>query len=106
MASPTSRPAPAASAAGPNAENTPAPIIDPRPMATASPSPRRRSSRLGASRLDSLTGRRRSVVVPDELDLDSATLVEERGVHTGEVAPVRCLTRVHARLDQALVDAV
>src|SRR5262245_66015464 len=43
-ASPTSRPVPAARAAGAYAANTPAPIIDPRPMKTASPSPRRRSS--------------------------------------------------------------
>src|SRR5262245_51929567 len=37
-------PAPAAAAAGPYAANTPAPIIDPSPMKTASPRPRRRSS--------------------------------------------------------------
>src|SRR5690349_11267216 len=39
-----SRPLPAARAAGPNAANTPAPIIDPSPMTTASPVPSRRAS--------------------------------------------------------------
>src|SRR5688572_12290097 len=47
IARPTRRPEPAASAAGPNAANTPAPIIEPSPMTTASPSPNRRASRLG-----------------------------------------------------------
>src|SRR3954471_14742819 len=40
---PTSRPVPAVRAAGPNAAKIPAPIIDPRPMATAPPVPSRRS---------------------------------------------------------------
>src|SRR3954454_21519528 len=39
-----SSPVPAACAAGPYAANTPAPIIDPSPMNTASPRPSRRSS--------------------------------------------------------------
>src|SRR6478735_7047634 len=42
-----SSPVPAAPAAGPYAANTPAPIIDPSPMKTASPSPSRRSSDAG-----------------------------------------------------------
>src|ERR1700734_3612226 len=44
MANPISSPAPAARAAGPNAANTPAPIIDPKPITTASPVPSRRAS--------------------------------------------------------------
>src|SRR6266511_2972582 len=47
--SPSRRAFPAARAAGPNAANTPAPIIDPSPMTTASPIPSRRARRLGAS---------------------------------------------------------
>ena len=43
-ASPISSPAPAAAAAGAKAAKTPAPIIEPRPMTTASPVPRRRAS--------------------------------------------------------------
>src|SRR5580693_6429137 len=43
MASPASSPVPAALAAGPNAANTPAPIIEPSPMITASPVPSRRA---------------------------------------------------------------
>ena len=42
IASPISRPVPAASAAGAHTANTPAPIIEPRPMNTASPRPSRR----------------------------------------------------------------
>src|SRR5687768_12916156 len=97
-----SSPDPAASAAGPTAANTPAPIIEPRPMTTASPTPRRRASLLGASSPDTVTSR----VVLHELDLDAAPLLEERRVHAGEVAAVRRLTGLHARLDQALVRAV
>jgi hypothetical protein len=41
---PTSRPVPAAAAAGANAENTPAPIIEPNPITTASTVPSRRVS--------------------------------------------------------------
>src|SRR5271163_698369 len=44
MANPINSPAPAARAAGPNAANTPAPIIDPRPITTASTVPSRRDS--------------------------------------------------------------
>src|SRR5882757_373339 len=44
MTNPSSRPAPAARAAGANAENTPAPIIEPNPITTASPVPNRRAS--------------------------------------------------------------
>ncbi len=44
ITSPISSPVPATAAAGAKAENTPAPIIDPRPMKTASASPRRRTS--------------------------------------------------------------
>src|SRR5687767_8014322 len=103
MARPMSSPDPAASAAGPTAANTPAPIIEPRPMTTASPRPRRRASRLGASSsFASLT----SLVVLDELHLDAASLLEERRVHAGEVASVGHLARLHPRLDQALVGAV
>src|SRR5215475_14029230 len=40
---PINKPPPAALAAGAKAENTPAPIIDPRPMTTASNVPRRRT---------------------------------------------------------------
>ena len=47
MASPISSPPPAAAAAGPIAANTPAPIIEPRPMITASKVPSWRDSRLG-----------------------------------------------------------
>src|SRR3954462_9247750 len=43
-ARPTSSPEPAACAAGANAAKTPAPIIDPSPISTASPRPRRRAS--------------------------------------------------------------
>jgi hypothetical protein len=38
-ANPINKPPPAARAAGPNAANTPAPIIEPIPMTTASPVP-------------------------------------------------------------------
>ena len=38
-----SRPVPAEAAAGPNAANTPAPIIEPSPMTTASTVPNRRA---------------------------------------------------------------
>src|SRR5450830_1727118 len=41
---PTSRPLPAARAAGPNAANTPAPIIEPSPIITADPVPSLRAS--------------------------------------------------------------
>ena len=85
-------------AAGPNAAKTPAPIIEPSPMTTASPRPSRRASRLGAP----LT----SLVVLHELDLERRPLLEERRVHAGEVAPVGRLAGLHARLDQALVRAV
>ena len=44
ITSPISSPVPATAAAGAKAENTPAPIMDPRPMKTASASPRRRTS--------------------------------------------------------------
>lgn len=42
--SPSSRPAPAAPAAGAHTAKTPAPIIEPSPITTASPSPSRRAS--------------------------------------------------------------
>src|SRR5687767_5734166 len=101
-------PDPAASAAGPMAANTPAPIIDPRPMTTASPSPSRRASRLGGW---STSGRpspptatgRASLVVLHQLHLEAARLLEERRVHAGEVASVGRLARLHAGLDQVLV---
>src|SRR5829696_2097151 len=96
-----SRPAPAASTAGPTAANTPAPIIDPRPITTASPSPRRRASRLGGSVTSSVC-----VVVAHQLDLDAARLREERRVHPGELAAVRLLARRHARRDELRVLAV
>src|SRR5439155_17049105 len=53
ITSPSSNPAPAAAAAGPIAANTPAPIIEPRPIMTASVVPSLRASRLewGDSRL-------------------------------------------------------
>src|SRR4030095_7296374 len=47
MTSPSSKPGPAACAAGPSAENTPAPIIAPRPTTTASSIPSLRARRLG-----------------------------------------------------------
>ncbi|GAA0330937.1 hypothetical protein GCM10010151_20950 [Actinoallomurus spadix] len=43
ITSPISSPVPAARAAGPNAANTPAPIIDPSPITTASPVPNLRA---------------------------------------------------------------
>src|SRR5688572_3872099 len=46
---PSSSPGPAAPAAGPIAANTPAPIIDPRPMTTASVTPRERERRSGTT---------------------------------------------------------
>src|SRR4030095_4884732 len=49
MTSPSSNPGPAACAAGPSAENTPAPIIAPRPITTASSIPSLRARRLGFS---------------------------------------------------------
>ena len=58
-ARPMSSPDPAAAAAGPMAANTPAPIIDPSPMMTASPRPSRRASRLGTSTLAARHRRRR-----------------------------------------------
>src|SRR5688572_27796299 len=101
MARPTSSPDPAASAAGPNAANTPAPIIEPSPMTMASRRPSRRASRLGRS---SPTGNDPvSLVVPHELDLEAAGLLEEGGVHAREVAPVRRLARLHARPEELLV---
>src|SRR4051812_39839588 len=48
MASPISSPLPAACAAGPMAAKTPAPIMAPRPITTASPSPSRRARRLAS----------------------------------------------------------
>ncbi len=48
IARPISKPPPAASAAGPTAPNTPAPIIAPSPMTTASNSPSRRANRVGS----------------------------------------------------------
>jgi hypothetical protein len=41
---PISKPVPAARAAGPNAANIPAPIIEPSPITTASPVPSRRAN--------------------------------------------------------------
>src|SRR3954453_18774880 len=98
MARPISNPAPAASAAGPMAANTPAPIIDPRPITTASPSPSRLASRVGAGST--------SAVVRDQLDLESARLGEVRGVHAGEVSPVGRFGRVHPGTDQLLVGGI
>src|SRR5919106_5781923 len=46
MASPISRPGPAAWAAGPMAAKTPAPIMEPSPITTASVMPSRRAKRL------------------------------------------------------------
>ncbi|GAA1224191.1 hypothetical protein GCM10009608_70670 [Pseudonocardia alaniniphila] len=43
ITNPTSSPPPAAAAAGANTENTPAPIIEPSPITTASDVPRRRT---------------------------------------------------------------
>src|SRR4051794_20509698 len=97
-----SSPDPAASAAGPRAEKTPAPIMEPTPMTTASPTSRRRASRVGAS----APGPGTSVVVGDQLDLDAAGLLEERRVHAGEVPAMGRLAARHARLDQGLVGAV
>ncbi|GAB3801020.1 hypothetical protein GCM10027605_17680 [Micromonospora zhanjiangensis] len=45
ITSPINRPVPATRAAGPNAAKTPAPIIEPSPMTTASPVPSRRANR-------------------------------------------------------------
>ena len=56
-----SRPPPAAAAAGPIAVNTPAPIIDPRPMIVASEVPSRRDSRLGGSVRCSVIGQASAV---------------------------------------------
>src|SRR5215217_803295 len=111
MASPMSSPAPAAWAAGPTAANTPAPIIEPRPMTTASPSPRRRASLVGAAATVSSAGcpagsTARVVVVPYELDLEPALLPQERRVHAGEVALMGRLARFHACRHQSLVVAV
>src|SRR5436190_20604539 len=47
IASPSVSAFPAARAAGPNAAKTPAPIMDPSPIATASTVPSRRASREG-----------------------------------------------------------
>src|SRR6187200_2776189 len=52
-----SSPDPAIPAAGPMAANTPAPIMDPSPIMTASPRPSRRASLLGTSTPPALTGR-------------------------------------------------
>src|SRR4051794_21125136 len=96
MARPISNPEPATSAAGPMAAKTPAPIIEPRPMTTASPKPSRRASRLGV----------RSLVVLDELDLETTGLIEVGRVHPGEVPAVGGFLRAHAGVDEALVGAV
>src|SRR3990167_1771278 len=69
IASPTTRPFPAAFAAGPNAANTPAPIIDPRPIATASKVPRRRARRVGAFSSEIACMGSADVAVADEGDV-------------------------------------
>src|SRR5687768_5918346 len=95
MARPTSSPEPAASAAGASTANTPAPTIDPRPMTTASKTPRRRSSRVGgvpgASDDDV-----KPLVVLHELHLEPARLLEVRRRHAGEVPPMGRVDRLHA----------
>src|SRR5690606_5848777 len=55
MARPRMRPLPAARAAGPNAAKTPAPIIEPRPIVTASKVPSRRASRVGGAGTSDVT---------------------------------------------------
>jgi hypothetical protein len=75
------------------AANTPAPIIEPNRITTASPTPRRRSSRLGAS-VTGLSSRTAVVVVVDELHLDAAGLCQERRVHPGVVTTMRASAEV------------
>src|SRR6266496_3292190 len=59
---PSSRALPAARAAGAKAANTPAPIMEPRPMTTASKVPSRRTSRAGSGDIG-----RRAAREPDQL---------------------------------------
>src|SRR5262249_18761409 len=84
-ARPMRRPFPAARAAGANAANTPAPIIEPSPITTASAVPSLRASRLGASAVGA------SLLGGSAARLTAAPLA--RGEPWGEAGPVADVER-------------